>query len=433
MLELPKSGTGYGTQVTLPITGLAHPMAVVLNSTGDVFVSDWGDLSGSYGDVVELPKSGTGYGSQTTLPFSGLERPWGMALDSAGDVFLIDNWEESVLELPKTGTGYGPQMTLSTSGLYNPRGLALDSTGDVFVADTPNNRVVEIQRNWVNFESAYLCQPGQNVPAPCSQTKSIPFIVTASGALDTPIVLTGGEPNLDFTLASGSTCTGEVTAGTNCTVNVTFTPTATGVRNGTVEIVDYNGTVIATLPIYGLGVAVPPIAQLSSTLLQFGTIPFGTTETYQLTVTNIGAGTLTVDPSIAGQSFDIAGSTCGGGVASDESCTLQVEFSPVTAGAHNEALTLETNGPTNPTVDLVGDADVVVPPGTPPKAQVSASYLPFGTISFGTTKTLSVMVTNIGGGTLNVAPSIGSYSPPYSKHLQLFDQEQHLRRWIVVG
>jgi hypothetical protein len=335
-----------------------------------------------------------------------------VALDSAGNVFIADFGNNRVVELPKTLTGYGSQVTLPFSGLSRPYGDVVDNAGDVFVSSEGNNRELELQRQSVNFGSAYLCSPGENVPAPCNQTLSLPFIVTASGALDTPVVLTGGAPDLDFTLAGGSTCTGEVTAGTSCTVNVTFTPTATGVRNGTVEIVDFSGTVIATLPISGIGVAVPPIAQLSTTLLQFGTIPFGTTETYQLTVTNIGAGTLTIDPSIAGQSFVIAGSTCAEGLMTDQSCSLTVEFSPVTAGAHNEALTVQTNGPTNPTVGLVGVASADVPPGTPPKPQVSTTYLPFGTVSFGTTKTLPVTVTNIGGGTLTVAPSIGSYGTP---------------------
>ena len=42
--------------------------------------------------VVELPRTGTGYGPQMTLPFSGLNGPYGIALDSAGDVFITD-WD----------------------------------------------------------------------------------------------------------------------------------------------------------------------------------------------------------------------------------------------------------------------------------------------------------------------------------------------------
>jgi hypothetical protein len=46
-----------------------------------------------------------------------------------------------------------------------------------------------------------------------------------------------------------------------------------------------------------------------------------------------------------------------------------------------------------------------------PAAKVSTSYLPFGSIAFGTSKTLPVTVANIGGGTLTVSPLITGNSP----------------------
>ena len=63
---------------------------------------------------------------------------------------------------------------------------------------------------------------------------AVTFTVTAGGTLDaTPLALTTGAPNLDYTLGTGSTCTGSVSAGT-CTVNVVFTPKAPGQRLGTI-------------------------------------------------------------------------------------------------------------------------------------------------------------------------------------------------------
>ena len=92
------------------------------------------------------------------------------------------------------------------------------------------------------------------------------------------------------------------------------------------------------------------------------------------------------------------------GVAMGKSCSLQVKFSPVTVGAHGESLALQTNGKTNPTVILNGTANVVVPPGTPPAALVSPTYLPFGAVALGASETIPVTVTNIGGGTLTATP-----------------------------
>ena len=53
---------------------------------------------------------------------------------------------------------------------------------------------------------------------------------------------TQGAPNLDFTLAGGSTCTGDVRAGASCTLNVAFAPRLPGMRTGAVELTDSPGT-----------------------------------------------------------------------------------------------------------------------------------------------------------------------------------------------
>ncbi|WP_236656938.1 hypothetical protein [Acidisarcina polymorpha] len=96
-------------------------------------------------------------------------------------------------------------------------------------------------------------------PATCSKTLTLTYKVTATGTLDTPRAVTKGTPDLDYTLASGSTCTGLVTQGTSCKVKVKLAPRFSGLRKGAVEIVDASGKLLATTLIYGIGVA-PQIA-----------------------------------------------------------------------------------------------------------------------------------------------------------------------------
>jgi hypothetical protein len=105
----------------------------------------------------------------------------------------------------------------------------------------------------LNFGSVNLCSPGATTPAPCSETLTLTYSVTDSGTLGTPKVLTYGTAGLDFTLATGSTCTGAVTQGNTCTVKVTFDPLYAGLRNGGVQLVNASGTVKTTTLIYGIG------------------------------------------------------------------------------------------------------------------------------------------------------------------------------------
>ena len=123
-------------------------------------------------------------------------------------------------------------------------------------------------------------------------------------------------------------------------------------------------------------------------MIQFGTIAFGSTETLPLMVTNIGGGTLTIAPSINGPSYIITSSTCAAGVTAGNSCTLQVEYTPFVVGTHDDTLTLQTNGSTNPTVALDGLATGI---GT--ELEVP---LQFGTIPFGTSEVLPLTITNVG-------------------------------------
>jgi hypothetical protein len=437
VVELPKTPTGWGPQMTVPFSGLTGVSAIDIDSHGDVFVADWPN-----NQILELPWTGVSYGPQVTLPFSGLFNPEGVAVNGAGDVFVSDYRHDRVVELPRTQTGYGPQITLRDGPFYNPQAIAFDSVGDLFVVNVRTGTVVELpktqkgfgpqksllssvgfgvglavdgsgnvftstvefQTRSVNFWSAYVCPSEETTPTGCNKTLTLNYNVSAGVTLGTPEVLTGGVADRDFTLSTGSTCIGAVTQGSSCTVNVTFAPLSAGTRNGTVEIVDSSGTVLSTTNIYGLGLEATgnPEIQVSPTYLQFGPSPinlkFPTPGVLPVTISNIGrGGPLTVAPSIStysgGQirSYSIEGSNCAAGIMPGYSCTLQVAYAPKSIATHYGLLTLQTNGEANPVVKLHG-----VGTGLSVLGGVSGGSLQFGSVSSGSTKVLPLTITNVG-------------------------------------
>ena len=247
--------------------GLSHPSGVAVGASGGLFIADSGNNR-----VVELGPSG-----QTTVPATGLSTPTGVAVDAAGDVFIANAGANSVVEIPAGG---GAQITVG-AGLNQPTGVAVDGTGDVFIADSLNSRVVEVQHSIsVNIETANVCPAGQASPAPCNQTATLIYNVTATGTVQNVNVLTGGAQNLDFTMSS-TTCTGQLEAGSSCAVNATFTPRVPGMRMGAVELIySYDGqqSVVASTLVYGQGQA-PAIAFGPSVQVPFFTyslnVPFG--------------------------------------------------------------------------------------------------------------------------------------------------------------
>ncbi len=284
VMELPWTGSGYGPQTTVYNSGA--PIAVAVDAAGDVFVSD-----AEYGRVMEVPWSESGYGAPIMVS-SGPIDPVGLSVDGAGDIFVgngvndgVANGpvDESLVEIPWTGSGYGAQITVA-SGFDLPYSVAVNGAGDVFVTDYENNRIVEVQTQSVNFGSANICPSGQASPAPCSQAATLTYNITADGSLGAPNVLTQGTPNLDFTLASGNTCAGAVTAGSTCTVNVTFAPKAPGARKGAVQLTDNSGNVLATTPVYGQGQGAQ-IAYGPGTPI---TLPVGSATAYAVTTDAAG-------------------------------------------------------------------------------------------------------------------------------------------------
>lgn len=145
-----------------------------------------------------------------------------------------------------------------------PYALSFDSRSNFYVMDLAAAQVLELQTNTADFHTVATGQSS----APITVT----FRLNGHGNLGpTPYkVLTQGAPGLDFSIADNSTCNNTTTYGTmlsgdvaSCQVNVVFTPTAAGARNGAVELFDSNGNVIATAYIYGVGQG-PQMTYMSS-------------------------------------------------------------------------------------------------------------------------------------------------------------------------
>jgi sugar lactone lactonase YvrE len=106
-----------------------------------------------------------------------------------------------------------------------------------------------------------------------STTNTTEFTFAAATTLGSYFVLTDGIAGLDFADAGTGTCASGTaySAGSNCTVNLVFTPTRPGVRYGAVVLTNSSGTVVATSYLLGSGTG----AQLSFQPGTEATLPTG--------------------------------------------------------------------------------------------------------------------------------------------------------------
>jgi hypothetical protein len=160
--------------------------------------------------------------------------------------------------------------------------------------------------------------------------------------------------------AQTNNCPGSLpaTAGSNtCTINVTFTPTATGTRNGMLSVTDNASGSPHTVGLSGNGTPAPaPAVTLSTNALTFNPQMVTTTSAAMpVTLTNSGTGPLTITSIVASGDFAQT-NTCPASpntlpsTAPGNTCTINVTITPTTTGPRAAALTITDNANGSPHV-----------------------------------------------------------------------------------
>ncbi|NNJ12165.1 choice-of-anchor D domain-containing protein [Chloroflexales bacterium ZM16-3] len=221
--------------------------------------------------------------------------------------------------------------------------------------------------------------------------------LTNSGAADLKInsITASGD------FARTTTCGSTLVPGANCTISVTFTPTATGARSSTLTITSSAAGSPQSVGLSGTGVV--PGVSLSGSSLSFSSVTVGTTTAaQQVTLTNSGDATLTIS-SIAASGDFAPTTTCGATLAAGASCSVSVTFTPTATGTRSGTLTISDDATGSPhSVSLSGT-------GIAPAVSLSASSLSFGSQRVGTTSAAQqITLTNNGGASLTIASIVAS-------------------------
>jgi hypothetical protein len=182
-------------------------------------------------------------------------------------------------------------------------------------------------------------------------TTSAAALVTLTNAGDVALTLIAASTAGDFNVVNS--CGTSLAGHASCSFAVTFTPTATGTRSGTLTVSDQFR--VQTVPLTGTGAA-PAGVSLTPTALAFGPVGVGLAGAAQtLTLTNNGGLPLTISATSVSAGFAIAASTCGSTLAAGAVCTMQVIFAPTVAGTAAGTLVLTDNAAGSPqTVNLTG-------------------------------------------------------------------------------
>lgn len=179
----------------------------------------------------------------------------------------------------------------------------------------------------------------------------------------------------------------------NCNVNVTFTPTQTGPRTGTLTFFDNDASSPQVVNLWGTGGEVT-LSNSNYPGLTFGTINLNGPSTKSVTLTNHASSALSISAISTVGDYSQT-NTCGTRVAAGGTCTISVTFTPATSGLRIGNLWITDSDAASPqTLRLSGTAEGVL---------VSPSSLKFGKQGVNTTSPpQKITVQNLEASVVNV-------------------------------
>jgi len=360
---LTLTGTGVSPIINLSSTTLTFPseplnttaptQTVSMNNSG-VDPSTITAITTS-GDFTQTNTCGTGLAAGATCTITVAFTPT-LNGTRTGTLSVVDNSAGSPHTVSLTGTGVGPDVSLSASAL---------TFGEQPLGTTSGPQIETL----TNDGSAAMTIAG----------------IQTTGAF-----------------AQSNNCGTSLKAAANCTINVTFKPTAAGIDSGALTILDNAPGNPHTVVLSGDAVTgSAPVVYLSPAPLSFGPQPDGTTGSFQtLTLKNTGNAILQITNTSLTGSFSLGTNSCSRLIAGGGSCTAQIASAPSAPGPTSGSYLITDNASGSPhVVNITGsgtDFDMSAIPATATvNAGQSATYTLTLTPVYGFNQTISLSCGNL--------------------------------------
>jgi hypothetical protein len=411
----------------------------------------------SYAFVTKFDAAGTTLLYSTFLGPNNYASSVGIALDANNDAYVLASTSSNsfgtvngiesytsgsdllLVEIdPVAGTELFATY-LGASAEDFPSGIAVDASGNVYVGgwtNSPDFPVTQgaFQKALGGGTDAFVLKIApSSAPAVSLSPSLLQYTLQAVGSTSTAqtvllrnmsstaLTISSITPIGDFAETDG--CGGSVPAAGNCTFSVTFSPTAAGIRNGSILIQDDAAGSPHLITLNGDGAIA--VVSLTPASQAFPATPVGGSSAPQtVTLANTGNAALSISNIQAAGDYSQT-NTCPSTLAAGSGCTFNITFAPTATGTRNGALTLTDSVSGSPqTVTFSGNgyvSSVSVAPvnlifasqalKTSSAAQVvtvtntSASSITFSSASasgdFGQTNTCGTVAAN--GGTCSVS------------------------------
>lgn len=261
-------------------------------------------------------------------------------------------------------------------------------------AATSSQRAIELSPTSLTF--------GTQAIGTASTAQTITLTNTGTATLTISQITATGDFN------ETDTCTtAGIVPGATCAIQVHFLPTATGSRTGTITVYGNVSGGQATASLTGTGSPAAAIV-LNPISVTFAPTRINSTSTAQnITISNTGGTTLTLQPPSVTGDFLLTANTCGATLDPGTGCTVSIAFKPTASGTRSGTFTI-TDAAGTQTASLTGTGSA------PATDALSPLSITFGPQQLGTSSTpQQLTLTNSGDEPLTLI-SAQTSSPEFS-------------------
>ena len=222
-------------------------------------------------------------------------------------------------------------------------------------------------------------------------TSSAQQTVTVTNTGSLPLVVTRVAITGDFSETDSCART-TLQPGKTCAAQITFSPSTTGSRTGTLFFyANVSGGQIGPVALAGTGLSAPSIQLSPSGTLDFGLVTIGASSAVEyVLVANTGQSAATLDSFTAGGDFHVQQNTCGASLPAQTGCSIGIVFTPTARGDRTGTFTVTDSAGTQ-TLSLAGTGQ------SPADISLSPQSLTFGATNIGQQSAVqTITVTNAG-------------------------------------
>jgi sugar lactone lactonase YvrE len=293
LYEVP-ANTASGTSATLftTISTATNIWGIAFDSSGNMWVADNPDPNVSNqqtGNIFEFTAASSFSTMNTVFTSSTLYGPGQIVFDSSNNMYVSEDNINSVVKFNYSSSytyGYSASDSYAvSSSVPSAEAVARDSNNNLFL--TAYGSGLQSDSEVVEISSAAGTFPNQAVGSTSSTNVTVNLYVDSGATIGSFAVLDQGTSGLEFSRVTDSStdCTATTYgSATTCSIQASFTPTAPGLHDGAIEVLDGSGNKLATAYINGTGTG--PLAAFSP--LAQSTVTSGSTVLYGVFVDNAG-------------------------------------------------------------------------------------------------------------------------------------------------